>query len=72
MPMEVKKRENESSTALLFRFTRRVKRSGVLKEANKRRFTHRATPRRARRASAIYRATKQVEVARSKKLGLES
>ncbi len=66
----VNKRENESTTALLFRFTRRVKRSGVLKEANKRRFTRRGTPRVARKASAIYRAGKKVEVARAKKLGL--
>jgi len=67
----VSKRENETPTALLFRFTRRVKRSGVLKESNKRRFTHRTLPRVARRASAVYRAGKKVEVARSKKLGLE-
>jgi ribosomal protein S21 len=68
--IEVKKREGESPTALLFRFTRRVKRSGVLKEANKRRFTRRVVGRRARRLSAIYRSTKRQEVARQKKLGL--
>lgn len=66
----VKKRENETSTALFFRFTRRVKRSGVLKEANRRRFTRRDIGRTARRASAIYRDGKRIEVAREKKLGI--
>lgn len=70
--IEVRKRETETPAALFFRFTRRVKRSGVLKETNKRRFTDRPTTKRVRRLSAIYRTEKRVEVARAKKLGVSS
>lgn len=67
--IDARQRSNESPTQLLFRFTRRVKRSGVLKEAGKRRVTDRPTTKRQRRLSAIYRASKAAEVARAKKLG---
>ena len=70
MPIDVKKKEGESPNALLFRFTRRIKRSGVLKEKNKRRFTTRKPNKTARRNSAIHRAGKRTEIARAKKLGL--
>jgi ribosomal protein S21 len=67
--IKVNQRSNESPTQLLFRFTRRVKRSGVLKEVGKRRFTTRGITKRQRRESAIYRAEKAAEVAKAKKLG---
>lgn len=66
----VNQRSNESTQQLLFRFTRRVKRSGVLKEVGKRRFTGRKLTKRARRLSAIYRSGKAAEVAKAKKLGI--
>jgi len=66
----VNHRNNESPMQLFFRFTRRVKRSGVLKEVSKRRFTGRDVKKRQRRLSAIYRAEKAAEVAKSKKLGI--
>jgi ribosomal protein S21 len=65
----VGQRSNESSTQLLFRFTRRVKRSGVLKEVGKRRYTKRPVTKRQRRIAALYRAGKAAEVAHAKKLG---
>jgi len=68
--IEVKKREGETTNALLFRFTTRVKRSGVLKEKNKRRFRHRPANRRARRLSALHREHKRLEVTRARKLGI--
>ncbi|RJP45749.1 30S ribosomal protein S21 [Candidatus Parcubacteria bacterium] len=68
--IEVKKKEGESANALLFRFSKRVKRSGVLREANKRRFRDRTANRRKRRLSAIHRETKRKEVERLRKLGL--
>ena len=68
--IEVKKKEGESANAMMFRFTRRIKRSGVLKEANKRRFRGRATSKRSRRVSALHRNTKKLEIARAKKLGV--
>lgn len=67
--IEVKKKEGESSSALMFRFTKKVKRSGVLKEANKRRFKTRVNNKRARRVSAVYRASKKAEHSRTKKAG---
>mgnify|MGYP000053030961 CR=1 FL=1 len=66
--IEVKKKEGETSSALMFRFTKRVKRSGVLKESNKRRFYTRTANKQSRRNSAIYRAGKKVEVAKARKL----
>jgi len=68
--IEVRKKEGESATALLFRFSKRMKRSGVLKEAKKRRFRDRAVSRVKRRLSAKHRDDKKKEVERMKKLGL--
>jgi len=67
--LEVRKKEGESPNALLFRFTKRVKRSGLLKEAKKRRFHNRPENRRARRLSALHRIEKQAEVEKQKKSG---
>jgi len=71
MPIEVKKREGESPSALLFRFSKRVKRSGVLKEARRRRFKTRSVNRNKRRISAIHKAQKRKDLDRAKKLGLD-
>ena len=68
--VDVKKKEGESSSALFFRFSKRVKRSGVLKEANKRRFLGRPTSKRQRKLSAIHRDQKKTELARARKLGI--
>lgn len=68
--IEVRKREGESSGSLLFRFSRRVRQSGILAEARRRRFKTRPVSRRQRRLSAVYRAAKQRELEQLKKLGL--
>ena len=68
--IETKKRSSESPSALLFRFTKKIKRSGVLKEARGRRFKGREISRIKRKISAIHRARKREEVERMKKLGL--
>ena len=68
--IESKKKEGESSSSLFFRFSKRVRQSGVLVEARRRRFRSRPVSRRARRISAQYRASKRIETARLKKLGL--
>ncbi len=70
MAIEVRKRQGESPTNMLFSFTKRVKRSGILKEVRKRKFHTRTTSRLKRRQSAIHRDTKRAEVDRLKKLGL--
>ena len=66
----VRKKEGESAGLLLFRFSRKIKQSGVLKEAKKRRFRARPVNRRKNRLSAIHRANKKTELERLRKLGL--
>jgi ribosomal protein S21 len=68
--IEVRKKEGESPNSLLFRFSKKVRQSGVLTEVRKRRFRDRSVNRRKRRLSAIYRTAKRREIARLKKLGL--
>lgn len=68
--ISVNKRDGESSNALIFRFTKKVRRSGLLQEVRKRRFKDRPVTKRVRKISAIYKSAKKEEVARLKKLGL--
>ncbi|RJQ29853.1 hypothetical protein C4571_00315 [Candidatus Parcubacteria bacterium] len=68
--IEVKRKEGEPANALLFRFSKRVKRSGILREANKRRFRDRVVNKSKRRLSAIHRDHKRKELDRLRKLGL--
>jgi len=68
--IQVHKREGESASALLYRFTTKVKRSGVILETRKRRFRVRAMNRAKRRASALHREVKKKEIERMKKLGI--
>jgi len=70
MAIEVRKREGESGNSILFNFTKKVKRSGILKEIRKRKFHTRGTSRIKRRESAIHRDIKRAEVERNRKLGL--
>lgn len=69
--MRIKKRENESSGSLLFRFNKRIKQSGLLKEARKRRFKDRPTTKQARLNSAIHREEKKKEHIRRRKMGIK-
>jgi ribosomal protein S21 len=70
MPIEVRKKEGESASTMIYRFTKRIQHSGVLKEAKKRRFSRRPINRNKRRLSALHRETKKKEVERMRKLGL--
>ena len=70
MAIEARKKEGESGQSLLYTFTRKVKRSGILKEVRHRKFHVRTTSRIKRRASAIHREGKKADVERQKKLGL--
>ncbi|MBI4094214.1 MAG: 30S ribosomal protein S21 [Candidatus Liptonbacteria bacterium] len=65
----VKQRQNESSSMLLYRFTKRVKQSGILKEAKKRRFRARPQNRRKRLLSALHRARKRATIERLRRHG---
>lgn len=70
MAIEARKKEGESGNSLLFSFTKRVKRSGILKEVRKRKFHKRVISRIKRRQSAIHRDEKKADVDRQRKLGL--
>ena len=70
MSIEVRKKEGESVGTLIYRFTKRVQQSGVLREAKKRRFYSRVTNRLKRKLSALHRDGKKKEMDRAKKLGL--
>ena len=69
MPIEVNKKEGENVGSFLYRFNKRIKQSGILKEARKRRFKQREENRGKRRKAALYRKGKEVEMERKKKLG---
>lgn len=66
----IKKKEGESVNSLIFRFSKRVQRSGVLREAKKRRFSSRKENKMKRRLSALHCLKKKIEVEKAKKLGL--
>ena len=68
--LEVKRKENESASSMIYRFTKKVQQSGVLRESKKRRFFARDESRLKRKLSALHRTKKSEEVARQKKLGL--
>ncbi len=67
--MEVRKKEGENPTSLIFRFIKRVQQTGVLREAKKRRFHDRPQNRLKRKLSALHRVQKKVEYEKAKKLG---
>lgn len=68
--MQVNKKEGESSASLLYRFTKKIQQSGVLREAKKRRFRRRIPNRLKVKLSALHREAKKKEIAINKKLGL--
>lgn len=67
--MEIHKKEGENNTSLYSRFRSKIKRSGVLTEARKRRYHDRPLNERKRRLSALYRIKRVEEVRKAKKLG---
>ena len=69
--IEVTKKEKENVGPFVFRFNKRVKQSGVQKEARKRRYTKRTQNRNKRRASALYRIKKRGTLEYAKKYGNE-
>ncbi len=68
--IKVTKKEGESASALVFRFSKKIKQSGILKEVKKRRSRTRPLNKRKRRLSALHRHAKKEEISRLKKLGL--
>ncbi len=72
MPIEIKRKEGESTGSFLYRFSKRVKQSGILKEVKRKRFRHRNVNRQKIKLSALYRLKKQKEIAEFKKYGFSS
>jgi len=69
MAIEVKKKEGESMNSFIYRFNKRIQRSGLIKEVRKRQFRKRPENRGKRRASALYSIKKQKEILDIKKYG---
>lgn len=67
--IEVRKKESESPASLFYRFTKKIKRSGLLKEVKKRKFHRRALNRRKIKESALHREAKRIEIEKERKMG---
>ncbi len=70
MPLEVKKQERENTQSLIRRFTKAIKRSGILKEARKRRFRQRPLSEKAKKNNALRKLKLRKEYEKKDKLGL--
>lgn len=70
MGIIVKKKEGESPNSLVFRFTKKVQQSGVLREVKNRRFTKRGVSKPKRRASALHNRERKIAIEKAKKLGV--
>lgn len=68
--LQINRKEGESSASLLYRFTKKIQQSGVLREAKKRRFHHRTPNKLKVRLSALHREVKTKEMKKNNKLGL--
>lgn len=68
--MIVKRKEGEPVTSLIYRFTKKIQQSGVLREAKRRRFSVRRITKNKRHISAIYKAKKTKRILEEKKMGL--
>ena len=56
-------------SAFLYRFSKKIQQSGILREAKKRRYKARPVSRIKKRLSALHREQKKEEVKKMKKLG---
>ena len=72
MPLKVEKQGRESSQGTARRFTQKVRRSGILLEARKRRFKKREISDQLKKRSALRRVSKKAEFITLKKLGKPS
>ncbi len=68
--LTVRKRESESPTSLMYRFNKRIKQSGLVKEVRKRRFTDRKVSKLKIKIKALHRESSKKEYQRKKKMGL--
>lgn len=69
MPLEVRKKERESSQNLIRRFTKSLRQSGILVRVRKNRFKQRKKSKSMRKKRALRREVMKKEYERLKKLG---
>jgi len=69
MGIEVKKQERETSQALIYRFSRSVKKSGLLLRARKARFRQHQKSRQMKKRAALRREELKKEYEKLRKLG---
>lgn len=67
----VKKREGESASSLMYRFNKKIKQGGLVKEVRKRRFTTRGKSKLKIKLSALHRDDLRKEFAHKKKMGIQ-
>ena len=68
--MEVKRKEGESASSLIYRFSKRIRRSGIIREVRANRFHDRPPNKNKRKRSALHRIERRKEYERKKKLGI--
>ncbi len=69
MALEIKKNERETSQSLVRRFSRRVKQSGILVEARKKRFLEKKKSEQMKKRAALRREQLRKEYEKLEKLG---
>ena len=69
MALEIKKRERETSQALIYRFSKSVQQSGLLLRARKTRFRQRQKSRQMKKRAALRREQLKEEYEKLRKLG---
>jgi hypothetical protein len=67
--IDIRKKEGENPNSLFYRFSKKVKQSGLLKEIKKRKFKTRNINRRKIRLAALYRLKKEQEINALRKYG---
>ena len=69
MPLKVEKQSRETSQSLIYRFTKKIRKSGILLEVRKRMFKQREKSKQLKKRSALRREQKKKEYKELKKLG---
>lgn len=69
MAFEIKKQDRETSQALVRRFTKRLRDSGILVTAKKSAFRRKGKSKQIQRRTALRKLEKRMEYERAKKMG---
>jgi len=69
MSVKVNKRKGENFNSLMYRFNRKIRRSGILREARSRTFYQKSLNKNQRRKEALYRRKKDREIEELKRYG---